>query len=250
MTAAHARPPVIGLDLGGTKNAAALVGGGGTVLVGGGGTVLARHARPTPAREGAEAVLDAPAEAARAVRAPDATAIGVAAAGVIDPVTGTVTSATDTIHGWAGTALATGLADRTGLPVACDNDVRATATTELPRTGRAPAPRWCTPPSAPAWAAPSPSADACCTARPASPDTSGTCPARRRTGCPAPAAPPGTWRRSRRDPPSPPTTRGGRIATPDQAAEALAAGAHSVVVGTAITAPTALTRAFVAALPA
>lgn len=132
MTAAHARPPVIGLDLGGTKNAAALVGGGGTVLVGGGGTVLARHARPTPAREGAEAVLDAPAEAARAVRAPDATAIGVAAAGVIDPVTGTVTSATDTIHGWAGTALATGLADRTGLPVACDNDVRATATTELP----------------------------------------------------------------------------------------------------------------------
>nr|WP_233477657.1 hypothetical protein [Streptomyces calvus] len=52
------------------------------------------------------------------------------------------------------------------------------------------------------------------------------------------------------DPPSPPTARGGRIATPDQAAEAPAAGAHSVVVGTAITAPTALTRAFVAALPA
>nr|WP_233478010.1 hypothetical protein [Streptomyces calvus] len=40
------------------------------------------------------------------------------------------------------------------------------------------------------------------------------------------------------------------MATPDQAAEAPAAGAHSVVVGTAITAPTALTRAFVAALPA
>lgn len=99
MTAAHARPPVIGLDLGGTKIATAPVGGDGTALVGGDGTVLARHARPTPAREGAEAVLDAPAEAARAVRAPDATAIGVAAAGVIDPVTGTVTSATDTIHG-------------------------------------------------------------------------------------------------------------------------------------------------------
>lgn len=40
----------------------------------------------------------------------------------------------------------------------------------------------------------------------------------------------------------------GRIATPQQAAAALAAGAHSVVVGTAITAPTALTRAFVAGL--
>ncbi|WP_437063127.1 N-acetylmannosamine-6-phosphate 2-epimerase [Streptomyces sp. enrichment culture] len=40
----------------------------------------------------------------------------------------------------------------------------------------------------------------------------------------------------------------GRIATPEQAARALAAGAHSVVVGTAITAPTALTRLFVAGL--
>ncbi|CAL9387562.1 putative N-acetylmannosamine-6-phosphate 2-epimerase [Streptomyces sp. Tu 3180] len=40
----------------------------------------------------------------------------------------------------------------------------------------------------------------------------------------------------------------GRIATPEQAAEALAVGAHSVVVGTAITAPTALTRAFAAGL--
>ncbi|MDN3268893.1 putative N-acetylmannosamine-6-phosphate 2-epimerase [Streptomyces sp. MA15] len=40
----------------------------------------------------------------------------------------------------------------------------------------------------------------------------------------------------------------GRIATPGQAAEALAAGAHSVVVGTAITAPTALTAAFVAGM--
>ncbi|GAA2391356.1 N-acetylmannosamine-6-phosphate 2-epimerase [Streptomyces glaucosporus] len=37
----------------------------------------------------------------------------------------------------------------------------------------------------------------------------------------------------------------GRISTPAQAAEALAAGALSVVVGTAITAPTALTRLFV-----
>ncbi|MEU3948547.1 putative N-acetylmannosamine-6-phosphate 2-epimerase [Streptomyces sp. NPDC029526] len=41
----------------------------------------------------------------------------------------------------------------------------------------------------------------------------------------------------------------GRIATPEQAADALAAGALSVVVGTAITAPTALTRRFVEGLP-
>ncbi|MFH8440651.1 ROK family protein [Streptomyces sp. NPDC018026] len=123
MTAPHPDAPVIGLDLGGTKIAAALVGTDGTVL--------ARHTLPTPATEGAEVVLDALAIAARAVRVHGTTAIGVAAAGVIDPVTGTVTSATDTIRGWAGTALAAGLATRTGLPVACDNDVRAAAATEL-----------------------------------------------------------------------------------------------------------------------
>ncbi|MFE5600801.1 ROK family protein [Streptomyces coelicoflavus] len=123
MTAPHPDAPVIGLDLGGTKIAAALVGSDGTVL--------ARHTRPTPATRGAGVVLDALAEAAREVWAPGTTAIGVAAAGVIDPATGTVTSATDTIRGWAGTALAAGLATRTGLPVACDNDVRAAAATEL-----------------------------------------------------------------------------------------------------------------------
>ncbi|WP_419993898.1 N-acetylmannosamine-6-phosphate 2-epimerase [Streptomyces boninensis] len=45
-----------------------------------------------------------------------------------------------------------------------------------------------------------------------------------------------------------PVVAEGRIATPAQAAQALAAGAHSVVVGTAITAPTALTRLFVGGL--
>ncbi|MFA3873410.1 ROK family protein [Streptomyces sp. MMCC 100] len=127
MTGRHLDAPVIGLDLGGTKIAAALVGPDGTVL--------ARHTVPTPATEGARAVLDALAVAARAVRAHGTTAIGVAAAGVIDPAAGTVTSATDTIRGWTGTALAAGLATRTSLPVACDNDVRAAAATELAGLG-------------------------------------------------------------------------------------------------------------------
>ncbi|MFB6501124.1 MULTISPECIES: ROK family protein [unclassified Streptomyces] len=115
---------VIGLDLGGTKIAAALFAADGTVL--------ARHTRPTPAGDGAPAVLDALAGAAAAVDPGRlATALGIAAAGVVDPRTGLVTSATDTIRGWAGTALGSGLADRTGYPVACDNDVRATAGPEL-----------------------------------------------------------------------------------------------------------------------
>lgn len=45
-----------------------------------------------------------------------------------------------------------------------------------------------------------------------------------------------------------PVVAEGRINTPGEAAEALARGAHSVVVGTAITAPTALTARFVAGL--
>ncbi|WP_320779258.1 ROK family protein [Streptomyces sp. CRN 30] len=115
---------VIGLDLGGTKIAAALFASDGTVA--------ARCGRPTPARDGARAVLDALAAAVAEVDpGRRATAIGVAAAGVIDPLTGRVTSATDAIRGWAGTALAAGLAERTGLPVACDNDVRATAGPEF-----------------------------------------------------------------------------------------------------------------------
>ncbi|MFC9675169.1 ROK family protein [Streptomyces sp. NPDC056949] len=120
--------PAIGLDLGGTKIAAALVAPDGTVL--------ARHTRATPAADGPEAVLDALAAAARSVGGGNASGVlGVAAAGVIDPVTGTVTSATDSIRGWAGTALAAGLAARTGLLVACDNDVRATAAPELAGAG-------------------------------------------------------------------------------------------------------------------
>lgn len=116
--------PVVGLDLGGTKIAAALLGADGTVL--------ARHSRPTPARAGAAAVLDALAAAAAEVDPGRAAAVlGIAAAGVVDPRTGIVTSATDSILGWAGTALGAGLADRTGYAVACDNDVRATAGPEL-----------------------------------------------------------------------------------------------------------------------
>ncbi|MCX4768952.1 ROK family protein [Streptomyces sp. NBC_01260] len=125
---APAGRPVVGLDLGGTKIAAALIGADGTVL--------ARHSRPTPARDGATAVLDAlAAAAAEADPGRSAAVLGIAAAGVIDPRTGMVTSATDSIRGWAGTALGAGLADRTGYPVACDNDVRATAGPELAALG-------------------------------------------------------------------------------------------------------------------
>lgn len=111
---------VAAVDIGGTKVAAALVDRTGTVL--------ARAAAPTPARQGADAVLATVADLVRGLVAPDGgrpLALGVGAAGVVDPATGVVLGATDTLTGWAGTDLATGLGDLLGLRVAAANDVHA-----------------------------------------------------------------------------------------------------------------------------
>jgi glucokinase len=51
--------------------------------------------------------------------------IGIGAAGVIDPVTGSVMIASDSFPGWAGTRLADVVAGELGLPVVVDNDVNA-----------------------------------------------------------------------------------------------------------------------------
>ena len=133
--------PVVGVDVGGTKIAAALVSADGGLL----GPVAEA---PTPAREGAQAVLDAIASsvttlidtgapAARRVRlAP--VAVGIGSAGVIDAGRGVVASATDTITGWPGTDIAGGVARRLlaagvasqDLLVHVDNDVNAYAAGE------------------------------------------------------------------------------------------------------------------------
>src|SRR5699024_9653234 len=118
---------------------------------------------PTPASAGAQAILDTIAEATAAVitetesgrgagdgtdreaeadhgghpaatdagRGPGSGVavsewrIGVGAAGVIDPVAGTVVSATDSLSGWAGTRLVAELEARTQLHVRAVNDVHA-----------------------------------------------------------------------------------------------------------------------------
>ena len=133
--------PVVGVDVGGTKIAAALVSADGGLL----GPVAEA---PTPAREGAQAVLDAIASsvttlidtgapAARRVRlAP--VAVGIGSAGVIDSDRGVVVSATDAIADWPGTDIASAVAGRLlaagtapqGVPVHVDNDVNAYAAGE------------------------------------------------------------------------------------------------------------------------
>ena len=136
-----ATAPVVGVDLGGTKIAAALVAADGALL----GPVLEA---PTPAREGPRAVLDAVASlvagvvAAGARTAPGAlpapTAVGIGSAGVIDSDRGVVVSATDAIADWPGTDIASAVTGRLlaagtapqGVPVHIDNDVNAYAAGE------------------------------------------------------------------------------------------------------------------------
>lgn len=117
------RIAAFGIDLGGTKIAAGLIAADGTVL--------ASASVPTPATQGAQAVLDAVAalvtelSAAPAAKDVDIAGLGLGAAGVIDAGTARVLSATDTILHWAGTDLAAELLARTGLQVRAVNDVHA-----------------------------------------------------------------------------------------------------------------------------
>ncbi|NUO98473.1 MAG: ROK family protein [Nonomuraea sp.] len=114
---------VLGVDIGGTKTAAAVVLGG---------EVRYPARVPTPAGEGAAAVLAAALDLAAGrlalARASglDVVACGVGSAGTIDEK-GVVTQATDALPGWRGTDLATAFATRLGLPVTVLNDVHAWA---------------------------------------------------------------------------------------------------------------------------
>ncbi|WP_426504909.1 ROK family protein [Dactylosporangium sp. McL0621] len=113
---------VLGIDIGGTKIAAALVSADGTT-----GPL---HRVPTPAREGPAAVLRAAAELGRRVMG-DApvTACGVGTAGAVDPH-GRITHATDSLPGWAGTDVRGELAAALGRPVLVRNDVHTLAVAE------------------------------------------------------------------------------------------------------------------------
>lgn len=108
--------PTAGVDIGGTKIRAAVVTAGGAVL--------ASATAPTPS--GGAAMLDVAAglvDRATAASGRQVAAIGVGAAGVLDPGTGEVLAASDSFDGWVGTNLRTGLGSRTGLPVVAANDV-------------------------------------------------------------------------------------------------------------------------------
>lgn len=118
---------ILAADLGGTKIASAIVNTAE-------GTVAANYSRPTPASEGSAAVVAAIIEAlshakdaAKAEGITQIQAIGISAAGVIDPKRGTVISATDLIKGWTGTELAKQVKAAFNTEVFVLNDVHAHA---------------------------------------------------------------------------------------------------------------------------
>lgn len=117
-------PLVVAIDIGGTKVGGAYVSGGSEPVVSG------RTSFPTAQTGGGMGLVDAVVglvdklitDAPGPVRG-----IGVGSAGVIDPETGVVTSATDLIPDWAGSPLGPALRAAFGLPVALTGDVLAHA---------------------------------------------------------------------------------------------------------------------------
>ncbi|WP_026460877.1 ROK family protein [Schaalia suimastitidis] len=103
---------LLSIDIGGTKIRAGLVEGD---------TVLDSTTVPTPASQGAHAVMDAVVAMGKAYSGYDG--IAVACAGVI--ANGTVISATDILPGWTGTPVAQRLSTAYGLPVTVLGDVHA-----------------------------------------------------------------------------------------------------------------------------
>ncbi len=106
----------IGLDVGGTKIAAARVAADGSIL--------AMERAPSPATDPAR-ILDAMVELAGKVRTDEAVAVGIGAAGLVDAATGVLAFAPNL--SWRGVHLVEHVGGALGLPAIADNDATAAA---------------------------------------------------------------------------------------------------------------------------
>jgi glucokinase len=106
----------IGLDVGGTKIAAARVAADGSIL--------AKERVASPAADPA-AILDATVDLAREVLTDDVVAIGMGAAGLVDSRTGVLAFAPNLA--WRNVPLAAHVGGAIGLPVTADNDATVAA---------------------------------------------------------------------------------------------------------------------------
>ena len=112
---------LLALDIGGTKVGWGIVEAGDTY------EVTERGSIPTDAMRGGADVAARICDLASSLVAshPAVSGIAVASAGVVDPSTGDIVSATGTMPGWGGTPLGALLQEATGLTVRVLNDVHA-----------------------------------------------------------------------------------------------------------------------------
>lgn len=112
---------LLALDIGGTKV------GWGIAWAGDSYEVTERGSIPTDAMRGGADVAARICDLAASLVAshPQVSGVAVASAGVVDPSTGDIVSATGTMPGWGGTHLGAQLQAATGLPVRVLNDVHA-----------------------------------------------------------------------------------------------------------------------------
>ncbi|HEY9719997.1 MAG TPA: ROK family protein [Trichormus sp.] len=117
-TALKSKLPAIGMDLGGTKLAAAAI----LDLK----VVSEAHTVPTP--KGADNIVNAVVELIESFKK-DYTfsAVGIATAGIVNCNTGEVIGSTGNLPGWTGTPLKQLIETKTMLPVFVDNDANAAA---------------------------------------------------------------------------------------------------------------------------
>lgn len=115
----------LGIDIGGTKIAAAIVTEHGTIEE--------RRSISTPALQGGQAVLAATIALGHAVidaaqaRGYTIVAAGIGTAGQVDHTRGAITYASDNLPGWAGIEVAAACTAAFGLPSFVDNDVNTMA---------------------------------------------------------------------------------------------------------------------------
>ncbi|MEM8532008.1 MAG: ROK family protein [Chloroflexota bacterium] len=120
---------VLGIDIGGTKTAAALVDSHGKVTN--------YHQTVTPALDGPDKVLATAIVLGKRVLATTSpkpkqlVAVGIGTAGQVDCQRGIITYATDALPDWQGTDVRQAAQNTFDLPVAVDNDVNAMAFGEM-----------------------------------------------------------------------------------------------------------------------
>jgi glucokinase len=113
----------VGIDIGGTKIAGALVDESGLVI---------QRSRTATPPSGPSVILATVRDLVDTVaEGHDPVAVGIGTGGVVDPVQGRIVSATNLLTNWAGTEVSAELSDDLGMPVYVDNDANALATGEL-----------------------------------------------------------------------------------------------------------------------